>query len=434
MQEGTMFSTFEEFLHWIENQRRFSPKVSLEKMRSLCEVLGNPQENLQYIHIGGTNGKGSTVSFVSNILREAGYNVGAFISPYVIEFNERISYNGMYISNADVLEVANRIHAFYPTFTELNLELPTFFEFLTLMAFCYFDKIEELDIVVMEVGLGGLLDSTNIITPLVSAITNISYDHMKVLGDTLEDIAKNKLGIAKATVPMVTIKQDEVKDIFIEECQKKKAPLYFVEKADISHVVMTLKNTIFDYKDLVHIQIKLLGLHQTENAALAIEIVRHLPKKYEITNAHILQGLHATFWPGRLELVSTTPVVLLDGAHNIGGITRLAEFLNFLQQTYTIKLIFAVSQDKEKNQMIDKIEHFAEEIIFSSFHYKRSDDPTFLYSLSHHPNKRIEEDLDTIFHEIKEDKENAKIAYVFCGSLYFISEVRTHFVKNNISL
>lgn len=423
-----MFSTFEEFLHWIENQKRFSPKVSLEKMRSLCEVLGNPQEKLAYIHIGGTNGKGSTVSYVKNILQAAGYNVGAFISPYVIEFNERISYNGKYISNSEVLKIANYIHEFYPTFLKLGLELPTFFEFLTLMAFSYFDSLEALDVVVMEVGLGGLLDSTNIITPMVSAITNISYDHMKVLGNSLEEIAINKLGIAKPNVPMVTVAQTGLRSIFLKECKDRQAPLYFVEKEDIIDVVMSLENTVFSYKDLKNIEILLLGRHQTENAALAIEIVRHLPEHYKILDRHILKGLYVTTWPGRLELISKKPVVLLDGAHNIGGITRLAEFLAYLQESYDIKLIFAVSQDKEKNKMIEKIEHYASEIIFSSFHYKRSDDASFLYELSHHPNKRIEEDLDKLLKEIKEDQNNQNIAYIFCGSLYFISEVRAKFV------
>ena len=144
-----MFITFEAFLEWIEKQRRFSPKVSLEKMKKMCEILGNPQKKLKFIHIGGTNGKGSTVSYVTNILQCAGYNVGAFISPYVVEFNERISYNGEYISNQDVVLHANKILLAYPELTTQNIEPPTFFEFLTLLSFSYFASLREIDVVVL---------------------------------------------------------------------------------------------------------------------------------------------------------------------------------------------------------------------------------------------------------------------------------------------
>ena len=419
-----MFITFEAFLEWIEKQRRFSPKVSLEKMKKMCEILGNPQKKLKFIHIGGTNGKGSTVSYVTNILQCAGYNVGAFISPYVVEFNERISYNGEYISNQDVVLHANKILLAYPEFTTQNIEPPTFFEFLTLLSFSYFASLREIDVVVLEVGLGGLLDSTNIITPMVSAITNVSYDHMKVLGNTLEEIATNKLGIAKEGIPLVSIKDHNLADVFLRETNKRNAKLIWVDPKDIVFHSNDLNGVMFDYLTYHHIKVSLLGAHQAENAALAITIVEQLPDTFLISKENIYQGLYQTKWPGRLEVIQKNPVVLLDGAHNIGGITRLAAFLDIIKKEFRIILVFAVSQDKEKNEMIHTIEPFADEIIFSSFQYKRSDDAHQLYLLSNHLNKRTEENLEAIIEEIQNTQEQEKTIYVFCGSLFFISEVR----------
>ncbi|HPT89725.1 MAG TPA: Mur ligase family protein, partial [Bacilli bacterium] len=209
-----MFTNINDFIAWIESQKRTSPKVSLKKMRKYCEIIGNPQQNLRFIHIGGTNGKGSTVSYLKNILRDAGLNVGTFISPYVVCFNERIGYNEEYISDDELLHYGNLLLRYYPKFSEYGLENPTFFEALTLISFLFFASKKDIDVVILEVGLGGLLDSTNIIIPLVSVITNVSYDHMKILGNTLEEIALNKLGIAKTNVPLFTTYDERLANLF----------------------------------------------------------------------------------------------------------------------------------------------------------------------------------------------------------------------------
>ena len=188
-----MFKKTEDLIAWIEKQKRLSPRTSLEGFRKICALFGNPEKNKQYIHIGGTNGKGSVAAFLKNILREAGYNVGALISPYVLKFNERISLNEEFIPDSELLKIGNRILSKYPLLEEAGLEPLSFFEFVTLMAFLYFSDTEP-DFIILEVGLGGLLDCTNIITPLVSVITNVSYDHMNVLGRRFRKSRKTNSG------------------------------------------------------------------------------------------------------------------------------------------------------------------------------------------------------------------------------------------------
>lgn len=417
-----MFTNIQEFTNWIESQKRFSPKLSLDKMRALCHILGDPHLKLKYIHIGGTNGKGSTVSFLKNILLEADLNVGSFISPYVLEFNERISYNDKYISDADLLYYGNLIISKYPEIEKENIEKPTFFEFLTLLSFLYFANIKDLDIVIMEVGLGGLLDSTNVITPLVSAITNVSFDHMNVLGNTKEEIALNKLGIAKDGVPLFTVYDEETKDIFTQEASKSNSPLYFVYPEKATNIMMNLEELSYDYSDFKDIKLHLLGYHQIQNSVLAIEIAKYLTKYYSITSSNIIEGLHKTLWPGRLEVLSKNPLIIIDGAHNIGGINSLASFIKTIKQDNYLKLIFAVSSDKDKIPMIDTLEKLVDEIVFTKFHYKRSDSASSLYALSHHQNKRVVEEVSEIIEEVLHEKDKI---IIFCGSLYFISEVRS---------
>lgn len=424
-----MFTNIGEFTNWIESQKRFSPKLSLDKMRSLCHIIGNPHHQLKYIHIGGTNGKGSTVAFIKNILQKAGLNVGSFISPYVLQFNERISYNNRFISDEELLHYGNKLISYYPQIEQANLEKPTFFEFLTLLSFLYFADLPDLDIVIMEVGLGGLLDSTNVITPLVSAITNVSLDHTNVLGHSKEEIARNKLGIVKEGTPVFTILDEEIKDIFIDVADSKKAPLYFVNPKDAKNIEINLEMVRFDYLNFKGVKLKLLGAHQIQNSILAIEIAQFLRNYYPISDENIKEGLFATLWPGRLEILSQKPLIIIDGAHNMAGINSLFEFIKIIKNDNYLKLIFAVSSDKDKIPMIDTIEELADEIIFTKFHYKRSDSANSLYNISHHKNKRIVEEVTDIIEEVLQDKNKI---IVFCGSLYFISEVRA-IIKEKLS-
>lgn len=421
-----MFKKTEDLIAWIEKQKRLSPRTSLEGFRKICALFGNPEKNKQYIHIGGTNGKGSVAAFLKNILREAGYNVGAFISPYVLKFNERISLNEEFIPDSELLKIGNRILSKYPLLEEAGLEPLSFFEFVTLMAFLYFSDTEP-DFIILEVGLGGLLDCTNIITPLVSVITNVSYDHMNVLGKTLPEIAKNKLGIVKPGVPLIAGRIPELEALYRETCERIGAPLVFAREEGIENLRLGLRGTAFDYRDFKDLRLPLLGRHQAKNAALAIEAAWELRKSHPISREHVYRGLAGTEWPGRLQVLSEKPLVLVDGAHNPGGMEALAEFLREVKKE-CLRVVFAASHDKAIENMLPPIEAVADELVFSRYAYARSADPQTLMEISKHPRKRIEVDLDRLIEEACADE---KMMTVFCGSLYFASDVLQKFTPTS---
>lgn len=421
-----MIKNISEMIEFIQNQKRTEKKVSLDRMRKICSFYGNPHEKLKYIHVGGTNGKGSIVSFVKNILLDSGYHVGAYVSPYVICFNERISYDGEYIKDEDILKIGNQILEKYPLFDEENMPYPTFFEFVTLMAFMYFESKKDLDFVVLEVGIGGLLDCTNIVTPLLSVISNVSFDHMNVLGNTLEEIAKNKLGIVKENKTLITIDNPLLNQIYEEDCKSKNAELILVKKEEIKDIKFVDGEMTFSYKNF-GVKSKMIGYHQTENISVALEVINKLEmlKEIKVNKDSIISGIYKTFWPGRFQIVNKQPLIIIDGAHNIDGITRLTESVKTIANGKNINIIFAVSKDKEKETMIKILEEEASELMFSSFNYKRSDDPEILSGLSSKKNPKIIFDLDQYINQIK--KENKDEIYVFCGSLYFVSELLPKF-------
>jgi dihydrofolate synthase/folylpolyglutamate synthase len=209
-----MFHNSKDAINWIESVKKFGDKLDLTRMELACTILGHPEKELNVIHVAGTNGKGSTVSFLKHILLEQGYNVGTFTSPYIVRFNERITYNFNDISDDEFLLYVNKVYSLSCEVLEQFNEVITFFELITLISFLYF-KDKKPDYVIYEVGLGGRLDATNVVSPIITAITSISFDHMGVLGDTIQDIALNKLGIVKEHIPLVTaIDQDDLKELF----------------------------------------------------------------------------------------------------------------------------------------------------------------------------------------------------------------------------
>lgn len=419
-----VFENIKDLQLYIENLKRSEKKVSLDYFSQLCAFFGNPQAHTPFIHIGGTNGKGSTVTYLKSILLQAGYHVGTYISPYVVCFNERITYNDQYITDEELLHYGNMVISRFPELEKVNLRTPSFFEMMTLIAFLYFADKKDLDVAIIEVGIGGKLDCTNIIKPLVSGVTNVSYDHMDILGNTLEEIWDNKLGIVKYKTPFVTIKT-EFLPLASDVCQKLEAPLTIVDKSLITNLVVTDTNVTFDYKEYSHIKLNLLGYHQAENAIFAIDMLKQLPG-FHVSKEAILKGLSQAFWPGRLEVVSHHPLIILDGAHNIDGITRLKQFILTIKKNRYLRLVLAVSANKEREKMIEIIEDVADEIIFTHFMYKRSDESMNLFNFSHHPNKKIIDDVDEI---IKLSLQTPDVTTIFCGSLFFVSQIRNQFVK-----
>lgn len=414
------FNNYSSCVTWIESQKRFSPKVSLDNMKYFCTLLGNPEQKFTSIHVTGTNGKGSVVSYIKNILIDAGLNVGTFTSPYIIKFNERISFNGEMISDEEVVHLAEKVYNIYDLIDE-NHPKPSFFEFTTLMSFVYFSEKENLDLAIIEVGIGGLLDSTNVITPIASVITNVAFDHMNVLGNTLSEILTNKMGIIKNNIPsIIGIKNSEL----VEQANLRtkevnsNLSLPFLNQITINKADIFGSN--FSYKGYKNLQVSLMGYHQVENAIIAVETIEAIKDQYQISLDNIKNGLLNTKWLGRLEILSKEPLIIVDGAHNIDGISRTTDFIKDLDYK-TKRCIFACSDDKEKEKMISYLEPHFDEIIITSYTYKRHSDALELFNFSKHKNKILKQDIDEIIEDVFNNPYDFNI---FIGSLYFVSEVR----------
>ena len=423
-----LFTDVNEFIKWVESRSRFSKKVSLDNMRYFASLFGNPQNKFKSIHVTGTNGKGSTVSYLKNIYLKQKLNVATFTSPYIICFNERITYNNKFISDEDLLKYGNLIVSKFQLIEECNHELPSFFEFITLLAFLYFADLKDLDIAIIEVGIGGRLDATNIITPLCSVITNIGMDHMTQLGNSKESILNEKLGIVKENSIFVTsIKEEHLLSIAKQKCENLNTTFVNVDFEALKIKKMDLDSSVFSYKGYEDLQINLLGLHQIENAILALEVVENLNKFFEnkksnfIVSSEILyEGLNATNWPGRFECISTKPLIFVDGGHNIDCINRVCEFVNSLSFNKK-RVVVAISNDKDKQNMINKIDSSFDEIIFTKFTYTRSAESSELYKLSNSKNKLL---FDSINEAVDYTLNNECDFTLFMGSLYLVSEIR----------
>ena len=416
------FNDIKSFIGFVESQKRFSKKVSLDNMDYFLSLFDHPEHKFKSIHVTGTNGKGSTVSYLKNIYLAGGYNVATFTSPYVIKFNERITYNDQYISDQDLLKYGNLILLKYDEIIKSGHDLPGFFEFITLLAFIYFADLK-LDVAVIEVGIGGRLDATNVITPLASIITSVGLDHLEQLGPTKAHIVKEKLGIVKESIPLFTaVKEDDLLNIMNEKCLETNSIFQKVDFERLKIKKMDIESSVFSYKGYDDLSISLVGMHQIENAVLALDVVDYLNNSNElpITADSIYTGLSKTKWPGRLECVSKTPLIYIDGGHNIDCIKRVCEFVNALNYSHK-RVIISISADKDKKAMIELLDETFTEHIFTKYTYKRSATSNELYDLSSSENKIIIEDIsDTI----KYCFENQCEFTLFIGSLYLISEIR----------
>jgi dihydrofolate synthase/folylpolyglutamate synthase len=426
-----MFATYDEALDWIHARLRLGIKPGLKRMEWMMEKLANPHRELKAVHIGGTNGKGSTVTFLRSILQAGGYTVGTFTSPYIEQFNERISINGKPITDEEILQIANVIKPMADELEGNDLEGPTEFEVITAMAFYYFAKVHPVDIVIFEVGLGGRFDSTNIIHPMLSIITNIGLDHVNILGHTYEEIAFEKAGIIKHGTPIFTGgKRPDALGVIEKQAEKMEAPLFKINKDFLieSHKSLpngeqfTLKN---HERTLENIEISMIGEHQTENASLAIMASLYLNEKglFPISEEDIRTGLTKAYWPGRFEIFSENPLVVIDGAHNDEGITALVHELNQRYHDRKIHIVFCAMKDKSLDHMIEKLDAVADKITFVSFDYPRAASAGTLFEISRSAHKFANEDWQEAIREELSNLEDGSILVV-TGSLYFISEVK----------
>ena len=330
---------------------------SLKAMKFLMEEFNHPEDKLKVIHIAGTNGKGSVTEMITNVLINAGYTVGKFISPHLIHYNERISVNNNIISNDEMEELINKIN---PSIEKYNLQndIPiTLFELETTMALLYF-KEKACDFVVLETGLGGLYDCTNIIKhPLVSIITSIGYDHMNILGNTLPEIAYQKAGIIKENSNTVIFSQSsDIDNVFITECKNKHNVLHIIKKTDISNYSFDNNFQYFDFKDFKNIIINLKGKVQVQNACLCIEAFEVLDTLgYHINPENIKNGLKTVIHKGRMEQLNDRPLVIFDGAHNEPAIKNLQDMIKMYYTKMKRVYIISILKRKDYNKMLKLI-------------------------------------------------------------------------------
>lgn len=425
-----MFATYEEALQWIHGQSTFGMKPGLKRMEWMMDYLGNPHQKIKTIHVGGTNGKGSTVTYLRSMLVENGYTVGTFTSPYIEIFNERISLNGKPISNEEMLRLANAIYPAVQAISQTELDQPTEFEIITAMCFYYFGELHPVDFVIMEVGLGGRLDSTNIITPLASIITNIGLDHVNILGSTYKEIAYEKAGIIKENSPLFTCaKQKEVLAVFEEKCKEQNSSFYTLGKDFYIQSAANDFEVITPFGTLKNIKLSMVGEHQKENASLAISTLLYLKESNIITISEekLLSGLKKAFWPGRFEKIHNEPVVILDGAHNLEGVEALVQTVKKEYKEQSISIYFTALKDKDCAQMIQALDEIATKITFVSFDFYRASNEADLAVLSNHPNKHTTTNAyENIVQEINEPMHDV---ILITGSLYFISEIRNQLIN-----
>ncbi|MGJ7912313.1 bifunctional folylpolyglutamate synthase/dihydrofolate synthase [Neobacillus sp. LXY-1] len=430
-----MFTTYKEALDWIHGRLRLGIKPGLKRMEWMMERLGSPETQLKAVHIGGTNGKGSTVTFLRNILQAGNYTVGTFTSPYIEQFNERISVNGQPISDQEILELTNIILPLADELEATELGGPTEFEVITAMAFYYFARMRSVDIVIFEVGLGGRFDSTNIVKPLASIITNIGLDHTNILGNTYEEIAFEKAGIIKADTPIFTaVQHPGALKVITEQAEKVGAPIYRIGSeffiTDHTSLAKGEKFTVQTVNNSIeNAEISMLGKHQTENAVLAVNAAQFLGEKgFNLTEQNIRDGLKNAYWPGRFEIISDNPLIIIDGAHNDEGIATLVQEISSRYTGRNIHIVFAALKDKKLDQMISQLDRISNQITFVSFDFPRAAHAEQLLEYSKSSLKLAVDDWqEYLTDEIPNIKPNDML--VITGSLYFISEVKPFLSK-----
>ena len=355
---------YEEARVYLDEIAGYGSVLGLSNMRELAERLGNPQNQLKFVHIAGTNGKGSVLAYVSSVLTEAGYRVGRYISPVVSSYEEKIQVDGIPIDKADLAELVTQIARAADAQKREKAGTPTVFEVETVLAFLYFKK-KNCDVVVLETGLGGTDDATNIIENTdVCVITSVSMDHGSVLGNTLTEIAEKKAGIIKPGAKVVTAPQDEaVMNVIREKCFREGCHLTAVDTDSIERIYAGLDGQRFRYRG-EEFEISLAGTYQVENACTAIEVLKALRGRgYKISNEAVYRGFVNAKWPYRFTVINQKPAVILDGAHNPAGAKALAESVKQYLAGKKVRYVFGVFADKDYEKIIELTAPFAEEIV-----------------------------------------------------------------------
>ena len=422
---------------WIANYRTDQPHFGLERMVELLALRGNPHLKLKVIHIGGTNGKGSTIAFLKNMLEKLGLRVGVFSSPYLIHYTDQISINGASILEARLEALMADYRSLLEGGAAASLQGTTEFEIITAIAYDYFAS-EQVDVAIMEVGMGGLLDSTNVCQPILTGITTIGLDHVALLGDSLEAIAEQKAGIIKQGIPLVTGRiAPEALAVIDSIAATKNAPrIRYDRYYQVSHQKSVVTGEIFDYASAVRqgrFQTGLLGLHQIENAGMAIALLDAFCQedgRELASNDLVSQALEETRWPGRLEIVSREPLMILDGAHNPHAIKALVATLQERFADYHKEILFTCIKTKALEDMLDLLGIMPNtELTLTHFDDSRATDESVLKEAAKSRNLSYQDWQDFLEQKLTDKKEEKKTVRIVTGSLYFLSQVRAYLME-----
>jgi folylpolyglutamate synthase/dihydrofolate synthase len=421
---------YNEAMDYIHGTLKFGSKLGLHNIGVLLDLMGNPHKKLKYVHVAGTNGKGSTVAFISSILEASGYRVGIYTSPFIQRFTERIKINKDEISKEELARLTSQVKEKVDLMVSKGENHPTEFEIVTAIAFQYFYE-SGCDIVVLEVGLGGRFDSTNIIdTPDLAVITTISYDHMDRLGNTLSSIAFEKAGIIKPGCDVISYEQQpEASEVIQKACRDRNARLNQIGFSGLKPMEFGIDGQIFDYEEYKTLEIKLLGEHQLKNAAVSVKAAQLLALKgYNITEATIRKGLKDTRWPGRLEVLKVNPAVLVDGAHNVEGAVVLRKALDKYFPGKRLIFIMGVLVDKDYKAMMETVLPGCSRVITITPNSSRALPASELASSARAYCKNVYIS-DTIEEAIRLGLQDASSEDIICafGSLYYIGAVRELF-------
>lgn len=427
-------------LKYLEELRVLGSNYGLERTERLLELLGNPHKKLKLIHIAGTNGKGSTSAILGKILIEHGYKVGFFNSPHLEEIEETIRINDENIKEEDFISLINEIKPFVNQVVKEGFNHPTEFEVLTCIMFLYLYR-QNVDFGIIEVGLGGRLDSTNVLTPILSVITSISLDHTNILGNTIEEIAIEKVGIIKKNIPIITYMQkDEVMKVITEKAIKMNSNLIIVNSNNYKLLEID-RDIIINQKVLVHyrgkdeiLNLSLLGKHQIINLSLAIEAVKELENLnyIDLDIRKIKLAVKKVEWKGRLEILSQNPYIVIDGAHNVAGIKYLKNNIDEYFKYKNLYLILGILADKEVEKMVEEITPLAKEVYTVTSNSVRAKNSQDLRDIVKNYNENC-----LAFEDYEEaaryaiNKANKEDLILASGSLYMIGKIREIFNRLN---
>lgn len=428
-----MSMSYDEAMDYLSSVGRFGSNYGLKRTYRLLEILGEPQKKLKLIHIAGTNGKGSTTAMITNMLMGLGYRVGMYTSPYLEEFEERIQINGINIKKNTLAELMSVVKKAVDQVIEEGFEHPTEFEILTSLMYLYYYE-EKVDYAVIEVGLGGELDSTNVIIPIVSVITSISMDHMSILGNTLGEIAMQKAGIIKENIPVIVYPQnEEAMESIFNKAEKLNSKIYEVSEDSGKFIKMISEEKVYQeievkgLKNTYKVKLPLIGEHQILNLSVALMTIEVLCEKENINlNKDLIEkSLENVVWKGRLEVLRINPLVVIDGAHNIDGIKMLRKNIEKYFKYNKIYLLLGILADKQVEDMIKEITPIAERVYALTPHSERAELSEELKKeiIKYNKNVIALEDYEEAYKSALNEASYDDLVLI-SGSLYMVGDMR----------